>query len=70
LLELNVARQLSKLYTTLPKDQQYINIEPHIPLASATALVEKVLREAEAMVPPIDQALAALAEAGAEKTAQ
>lgn len=62
LLDMKLAAQLSKLYASLPKDQEYINIEPGVPLESAIALVEKVLREAEALVAPITAAIAALDE--------
>jgi hypothetical protein len=62
LLDMKLAAQLSKLYASLPKEQEYINIEPGVPLDSAVALVEKVLHEAEALMPPITAALAALDE--------
>jgi hypothetical protein len=62
LLDMKLAAQLSKLYATLPREQEYVNIEPNVPLESAVALVEKVLREAEALVPPITTVIAALEE--------
>ncbi len=62
LLDMKLAAQLSKLYAGLPKEQEYVNIEPGVPLDSAVALVEKVLREAEALVPPITAVIAALDE--------
>ena len=60
LLDMKLAAQLSKLYASLPKDQEYINIEPGVPLESAIALVEKVLREAEVLLPPITALITAL----------
>jgi len=62
LLDMKLAAQLSKLYASLPKDQEYVNIEPGVPLESAIALVEKVLREAEALLPPITAVITALDE--------
>ena len=62
LLDMKLAAQMSKLYATLPKEQEYINIEPGVPLDSAVALVEKVMREAEALVQPITTVIAALDE--------
>ncbi len=69
LLDMKLAAQLSKLYAALPREQEYVNIEPGVPLESAIALVEKVLREAEAMLPPITAVIAALEEivAGSRK---
>jgi hypothetical protein len=66
LLDMKLATHLSKLYASLPKGQEYINIEPGVPLDSATALVEKVLREAEALLPPITDGIAALEQFVAE----
>ena len=70
LLDMKLAAQLSKLYASLPKDQEYINIEPGVPLDSAIALVEKVMREAEALLPPIIATITALDEfvAGSRKS--
>jgi hypothetical protein len=62
LLDMKLAAQLSKLYAALPREQEYVNIEPGVPLESAVALVEKVMREAEALVPPISAVIAALEE--------
>lgn len=62
LLDMKLAAQLSKLYSSLPKEQEYINIQPSEPIASVIAVVEKVLHEAEGMMPPITTAIAALDE--------
>lgn len=62
LLDMKLAAQLSKLYSSFPKEQEYINIPSTEPLGSVVALVEKVLREAEAMVGPITAAIQALDE--------
>jgi hypothetical protein len=62
LLDMKLAAQISKLYASLPKEQEYVNIEPGVPIESATALVEKVMREAQELVPPITAVIAALEE--------
>ncbi len=60
LLDMKLAARLSKLYAALPMEQEYINIEPGVPLESAVALVEKVIRDAEIFVQPLTDAIAAL----------
>jgi len=62
LLDMKLATQLSKLYAALPKEQEYINIEPGVPLDTAVGLVEKVMREAEALLPPMNALITALHE--------
>lgn len=62
LLDMKLAAQISKLYAALPKEQEYVNIEPGVPIESATALVEKVMREAQELVPPITAVIVALEE--------
>jgi hypothetical protein len=62
LLDMKLAAQISKLYAALPKEQEYVNIEPGVPIESARALVEKVMREAEALIPPITAVITALDE--------
>ncbi|MBU6476105.1 MAG: hypothetical protein KGL10_01025 [Alphaproteobacteria bacterium] len=63
LLDMKLAARLSKLYAALPAEQEYINIAPDVPLESAVALVEKVIRDAEALRPPLTEAIAALENA-------
>jgi hypothetical protein len=67
LLDMKLASQLSKLYLSLPKEQEYINLEASVPLDTALALVEKVLKEAEAMMPAINQMIDALEENAGRK---
>ncbi len=60
LLGIKFAGQISKLYSALPKDQEYINLEPNVPLETAVKLVEKILREAEELLGPINTAISGL----------
>ncbi|MFH1157320.1 MAG: hypothetical protein V1721_00300 [Pseudomonadota bacterium] len=60
LLDMHLAGQISKLYAALPKEQEYITLEPDVPLDTAVRLVEKVLKGAHDMLLLIDQAAAAL----------
>lgn len=60
LLDMKLAGELSRLYARLPRENAYVNIEPEVPLETAIALVEKVIKEAEEMLPPIDSAIAGL----------
>lgn len=62
LLDMKLAAQLSKLYAALPKEHEYVNIEPGVPVDSAIALVEKVIHDAKALEPPIAAVIAALDE--------
>lgn len=54
LLDIKLAGKVSKLYSGMPKEQEYINLEPGVPLETAQQLVEKVLKEAEALIEPIN----------------
>lgn len=54
LLDIKLAGQLSKLYAAMPKEQEYINLEPTVPLETAVKLVEKVLKDAEGLLDPIN----------------
>lgn len=60
LLDIKLAGQVSKLYSSMPKEQEYINLEPNVPLDTATKLVEKVLRDAETLVEPVNALIAGL----------
>jgi endonuclease YncB( thermonuclease family) len=60
LLDMKLAGKISKLYSALPKDQEYINLEPGVPLDTAVQLVEKVLKEAENMLTPINAIIGGL----------
>lgn len=67
LLGIKLAGQVSKLYSALPKEQEYINLEPNVPLDTAVKLVEKVLREAEELLPPLDAAILSLQAASQQR---
>jgi hypothetical protein len=60
LLDMKLAGRISKLYSSMPKDQEYINLEPSVPLDTAVQLVEKVLKEAEARLAPINAVIGGL----------
>lgn len=60
LLDMHLAGQISKLYAVLPKEQEYITLEPNVPLDTAIKLVEKVLHDAQDMLTRIDQVITAL----------
>ncbi len=53
LLDIKLAGQVSKLYSSMPKEQEYINLEPNVPLETAIKLVEKILKEAEVLLDPL-----------------
>lgn len=60
LLDIKLAGQISKLYAAMPKEQEYINLEPTVPLETAVKLVEKVLKEAEDLLEPINNVILGL----------
>lgn len=68
LLDIKLAGQISKLYSAMPKDQEYINLEPTVPLETAVKLVQKVLKEAETLIDPLNNVIAGLATATQKKT--
>lgn len=64
-LGLQVAGKVSKLYAALPRTQEYINLDPEVPLETAIKLVEKTVTEAQDLQAPLDTLIAemqALAE--------
>lgn len=67
LLGIKLAGNISKLYASLPKEQEYINLEPGVPLNTAVQLVEKVRSDAQALVPSIDAAIQGLQAAAQQK---
>lgn len=67
LLDIKLAGQISKLYSAMPKDQEYINLEPTVPLETAVKLVQKVLKEAEALLDPLNSVIAGLSTATQKK---
>lgn len=64
LLDIKLAGQISKLYAAMPKEQEYINLEPTVPLETAVKLVEKVLKEAEELLEPINNVIMGLQATG------
>ncbi len=67
LLDIKLAGQVSKLYTVIPKDQEYINLDPNVPLETAIKLVEKVMQDAENLLPPINAVLTELQAISVQK---
>jgi len=67
LLEMKLAGHLSKLYSAMPKEQEYINLDQSVPLETAVKLVEKVLKEAEDLLAPINLVIQELQAAAAQK---
>ncbi|MBL8712621.1 MAG: hypothetical protein JNM12_06955 [Alphaproteobacteria bacterium] len=67
LLDIKLAGQISKLYSAMPKDQEYINLEPTVPLETAVKLVQKVLKEAETLIDPLNNVIAGLSTATQKK---
>ncbi len=67
LLDIKLAGQISKLYSAMPKDQEYINLEPTVPLETAVKLVQKVLKEAEMLIDPLTNVINGLATAVTQK---
>lgn len=57
LLDIKLAGMISKLYTSFPREQTYINLEPETPLETAIKLIEKIVAEAEAFLPPVNQVI-------------
>jgi endonuclease YncB( thermonuclease family) len=69
LLDIKLAGQISKLYAAMPKEQEYINLEPTVPLETAVKLVEKVLKEAEQLLEPINGVVLGLQASQQKKSA-
>ncbi len=67
LLDIKLAGQISKLYSAMPKDQEYINLEPTVPLETAVKLVQKVLKEAETLIDPLNNVITGLSTATQKK---
>lgn len=69
LLDMRLAGQLSKLYSSLPTGHEYINLDPTMPLEEAEKALEVVLWNAEKFLPELEGALQALQAASATKPA-
>ena len=63
LLDIKLAGHISKLYSAMPKEQEYINLDQSVPLDDAIKLVERVLQEVEQLQDPINQVIQELQEA-------
>ena len=59
-LGLQLAGKVSKLYTALPRTQEYITLDPNVPLETAIKLVEKTVTEAKELEAPLTQLIAEL----------
>lgn len=60
LLDIKMAGQISKLYAMLPDEAEYINLDQNVPVNTAVKLVEKVLRETEELLEPLNALIADL----------
>lgn len=60
LLDIQTAGVVSKLYTRLHANAEYVNLEPTVPLDTAVKLLEKVIEEAQALIPEIDNLISLL----------
>jgi endonuclease YncB( thermonuclease family) len=69
LLNIKAAGLISKLYSSLPKEQEYINLEPQVPLETAVKLIQKILHDASDLLLPIEQVLRELEVVSAQKVA-
>jgi hypothetical protein len=69
LLDIGLAGQISKLYAAMSKEQEYINLEPNVPLDTAIALLEKILKDARSLLPQLEQVLQGLHGSSARKWA-
>lgn len=56
-LGLQLAGRVSKLYAALPRTQEYITLDPNVPLETAVKLLEKTVHEAVELQEPIDTVL-------------
>lgn len=63
LLDIKLAGHLSKLYSAMPKEQEYITLDTNLPLQTAVSLVEKNLEETADLLDPIDQVIREMQEA-------
>jgi endonuclease YncB( thermonuclease family) len=57
LLDVALAGHVSKLYASLPKEPEYINLEPNIPLETVIRLIEKIIHDTEMLLPAVEQTL-------------
>lgn len=67
-LGLQLAGRISKLYAALPRTQEYITLDPNVPLETAVKLVEKTVQEAADLQEPIEAALRELQQSAETKS--
>ena len=67
LLDVKLAGRLSKLYSSLPDDRDYITLEPDTPLKEATSAVEEAVKEAESSLAALEESIKAVGAALQEK---
>lgn len=60
LFDLKLSGQISKVYAAFPPEQEYLTLQPTDSLLSVIGVVEKALREAEALLPAVEATRAAL----------
>lgn len=60
LLDMHLAGRVSKLYSALPKEHAYIELDTGVPLETAVKLVERIMEEAKELLEPIDTIIAEL----------
>lgn len=53
LLDMKLAGQISKVYSSLPRETEYINLDQNVPVDTAIKLVEKVMRDTEELLAPV-----------------
>ena len=66
LLDMKLAGQLSNFYVTMSKDNEYINLEPDLPVETAVKLIEKVMQDTNELLPELDATIAQLESAMAD----
>lgn len=67
-LGLQLAGRVSKLYAALPRTQEYITLDPNVPLETAVKLVEKTVNEAKDLDEPLSAILRDLQQVAENKT--
>jgi endonuclease YncB( thermonuclease family) len=60
LLDVKVSGTVSRVYARLPREAEYITLDPDVPLDTAVKLVEKVIEGASVLVPEIEKAIQSL----------
>lgn len=63
LLDIALSGHLSRLYSALPEDREYINLDPDLPIEKAVETVQKVIVDAESLLTTLDQTAHAMDQA-------